>query len=275
MSAKPARVPEQSNSPKISLNYLLCLAIAAALVILTVVSSASSPAAATSGGSSSPRPLWQSPVGPPDRPSILRGFDPPAQRWLAGHRGVDLAATPGQLVRSAGPGEVTYASRIADRGVVVVSHGLLRTTYEPVDASVTVGSNVMGGDVLGTVGPGGHCNARCLHWGLRRGEQYLDPLLLLNQQPPVLKPTTTRLTGRTLNSRSKRTESAHVAMGSSRAAVTTSAVGSQDSTTVPSAPPQQSAAGTTAPNQAQGAGVLVAAVAIGAAAGVRSVVKRR
>ena len=28
-------------------------------------------------------------------PVVLRAFDPPAQRWLAGHRGVDLAAEPG------------------------------------------------------------------------------------------------------------------------------------------------------------------------------------
>lgn len=39
------------------------------------------------------------------------------------------------------------------------------------------------GEVLGTVEPtGSHCTA-CLHWGLLRGDVYLDPLSLL---PPWL-----------------------------------------------------------------------------------------
>jgi hypothetical protein len=39
--------------------------------------------------------------------------------------------------------------------------------------------------VVGTVEPGGaHCGARsCVHWGLLRGDTYLDPVLLL---PPWL-----------------------------------------------------------------------------------------
>ena len=33
-------------------------------------------------------------------PAVVRGFDPPPQPWLPGHRGVDLAAPPGAVVRS-------------------------------------------------------------------------------------------------------------------------------------------------------------------------------
>ena len=35
------------------------------------------------------------------RPRVVEGFDPPAVRWGAGHRGVDLAGSPGAVVRGA------------------------------------------------------------------------------------------------------------------------------------------------------------------------------
>ncbi|UXI81079.1 M23 family peptidase, partial [Streptomyces vinaceusdrappus] len=49
--------------------------------------------------------------------------------------------------------------------------------------SVEKGEEVAAGGVLGTAEPSGsHC-AGCLHWGLLRGDVYLDPLSLL---PPWL-----------------------------------------------------------------------------------------
>jgi murein DD-endopeptidase MepM/ murein hydrolase activator NlpD len=119
--------------------------------------------------------IYAWPVSPP---AVLRPFDPPAQPWLAGHRGVDLAAPPSTVVRSAGAGTVLFAGRVAGRGVVSVGHaGGLRTTYEPVTATVTVGDVVAGGDPLGRL-EAGHPG---LHWGLRRGVLYLDPLALLGR----------------------------------------------------------------------------------------------
>lgn len=106
---------------------------------------------------------------------VVRGFDPPAQDWLPGHRGVDLAAPVGSRVRAAASGRVSVAQVIAGRGVVTIVHGELRTTYEPVRASVRVGQRVDAGDVIGTV-EAGHCAAGCLHFGLKRGDEYLDPL---------------------------------------------------------------------------------------------------
>lgn len=106
---------------------------------------------------------------------VVRGFDPPAQDWLPGHRGVDLAAPVGSRVRAAASGRVSVAQVIAGRGVVTIVHGELRTTYEPVRASVRVGQRVDAGDVIGTV-QAGHCAAGCLHFGLKRGDKYLDPL---------------------------------------------------------------------------------------------------
>lgn len=119
---------------------------------------------------------------PVDGARVVRPFDPPARPWLAGHRGVDVAARSGAVVHAAGPGIVVYAGRIAGRGVVSIRHaGDLRTTYEPVDVDgrLRPGDPVATGTPLGVLA-GGHCRTdACLHWGLRRGEQYLDPLSLL------------------------------------------------------------------------------------------------
>lgn len=124
------------------------------------------------------------------RPEVVRGFEPPPKPWLAGHRGLDLAGSPGQQVRSATSGTITYAGQLAGRGVVVVSQGPIRTTYEPVVASVRTGATVKAGQPIGRLSAAGsHCApAVCLHWGLRRGEDYLDPLSLLNSGPVRLLP---------------------------------------------------------------------------------------
>lgn len=117
---------------------------------------------------------------PPIDGPVVHRFDPPALSWQRGHRGVDLAGTLGEPVHASANGVVTFAATLAGRGVVVVSHGALRTTYEPVSAAVRVGQRVSAGDLLGFL-QGGHADcpaSACLHWGLKRGDEYLDPLSL-------------------------------------------------------------------------------------------------
>ncbi|GGQ39510.1 peptidase M23 [Streptomyces mutabilis] len=136
------------------------------------------------------------PVG--NRPAVLRGWEPPANPYGPGHRGVDLAAQAGATVRAVAAGTVSFAGRVAGRGVVSVELAAtgdppLRTTYEPVAVSVEKGDEVAAGEVLGTVEPtGSHCTG-CLHWGLLRGDDYLNPLFvlppwLLSGGPSVLLP---------------------------------------------------------------------------------------
>ena len=122
---------------------------------------------------------WTWPLA--DRPPLGRTFRPGVTRYAAGHRGVDLVGAPGAPVLAAGAGRVAYAGPLAGRGVVVVVHGALRTTYEPVRAGVRVGQRVARGQRLGLLEPGHRdCPGEaCLHWGLRRGRDHLDPLRLV------------------------------------------------------------------------------------------------
>lgn len=95
---------------------------------------------------------------------------------------MDLAGTNGAPVLAAGAGTVMFAGQVAGRGVISIDHpGGLRTTYEPVSPSVTAGDLVAQGQQIGTLVPGhpGCPSAVCLHWGARRGTDYLDPLHLL------------------------------------------------------------------------------------------------
>lgn len=131
---------------------------------------------------------WTWPLaGPYD---VSRPFAPPATRYGAGHRGADLPGAAGLPVRAAGAGRVSYAGLLAGRGVIVVSHGNLRTTYEPVTASVAVGTVVTAGQEIGRLDAAhsGCPVAACLHWGLRRGEAYLDPVQLVDRRPAQLLP---------------------------------------------------------------------------------------
>ena len=130
-------------------------------------------------------------VWPVDPVVIVAEIDLPDPDWLPGHRGLDLQADPGQVVRSAAEGVVAFAGRVGDRGVVVVTTGGWRASYEPVAGRVAVGEPVAAGQPLGVLDPsGGHCAApaSCLHWGLRAGDRYLDPRWLLAPARPVLLP---------------------------------------------------------------------------------------
>jgi murein DD-endopeptidase MepM/ murein hydrolase activator NlpD len=160
--------------------------LARLLVSLTVGALLLVPVPPTLAADSDAHGVW--PLRP--EPEVIRGFDPPEVVWAAGHRGVDLLGTPGQAVHAALPGSVTFAGMLAGRGVVVVSHGDTRTTYEPVTAAVGAGTFVPEGGVIGRLAlAGSHCPPQaCLHWGWLRDEAYLDPLGLVGAGPVRLLP---------------------------------------------------------------------------------------
>ncbi|PTL73718.1 hypothetical protein C1I63_13290 [Rathayibacter caricis DSM 15933] len=121
-----------------------------------------------------PGSLWVSPV-----PGfvVVEPWQAPEHRYAAGHRGIDLEATAGAPVVAATGGTVSFAGRVVDRGVVSIEHadGLV-SSVEPVEATVSAGAFVAPGDVIGTVGGGGHCDARCVHLGVREDGEYVSPM---------------------------------------------------------------------------------------------------
>ena len=128
-------------------------------------------------------------------PQVARVFDRPPLRYGRGHRGADLVGAPAQAVLAARDGTVVFVGRVAGREVVSVEHDDgLRTTYEPVTGSVTVGVRVRRGEPIGALDTGhpGCPAAACLHWGLRRATgseaEYYDPLVLLRPRHVRLLP---------------------------------------------------------------------------------------
>jgi murein DD-endopeptidase MepM/ murein hydrolase activator NlpD len=124
-------------------------------------------------------------------PAVRRGFDPPTTAFGPGHRGVDLAAKHGATVLAAASGTVAFVGSIAGKPVISLDHGGVRTTYEPVISTLHSGDRVALGQVIGMLSSGGHCGESkintCLHWGLREGSQYMDPLLLVGHNDGHLR----------------------------------------------------------------------------------------
>lgn len=123
---------------------------------------------------------WRWPIPGPQR--VDAGFDGPAQPWLRGHRGADLTGYDGLPVTAVADGVVAYSGIINGVSILSVQHGDgLRSTYQPVTGGIPRGQSVSTGDRLGYLETlGSHCWPRaCLHLGARRGQRYVDPLLLL------------------------------------------------------------------------------------------------
>lgn len=138
--------------------------------------------------------VWAWPV---PRPTVIEAFNGPPSPWSPGHRGVDLAALAGDQITSVGPGTVAFVGQVAGIPVIAIDHpGTgLRSTYQPVWPSVSVGQRVAAGEVIGHLAAiASHCSGPCLHLGVKRpgagvgGKPiYVDPLRLL-ARPAVLKP---------------------------------------------------------------------------------------
>ena len=132
---------------------------------------------------------WSWPIAP--KPGVARPFRAPAQKWLAGHRGVDLTATTATVIRAPEAGTVSFTGVVVDRPVITIDHGNgLKSSFEPVTASVARGQTVGKGRPVGTVAGAGHCpGGRCVHWGVRRHGEYVNPLQFVQDlRPSVLLP---------------------------------------------------------------------------------------
>ena len=144
------------------------------------------------------------------RPRVVHPFEKPAQRWSAGHRGVDLAVPENdRRVYAPAPGKVVFSGTVVNRKVLVIAHpDGRRSTFEPMDEALPVGTTVAAGEVIGTVAvtaggtgerPYRRCSTACLYWGVRQGgargdgsgktAEYINPMSLLgSKEPSILLP---------------------------------------------------------------------------------------
>ena len=184
LAAATAPLAAPSSSPAVGLtSHTAGLGAAEPAGRFSAVAAAPAPAPAPAARS------WAWPLAP--RPAVLRTFDPPEKPWLSGHRGVDLqAAADGGPVTSPESGTVSFVGVVVDRPVITVDHGNgLRSSFEPVRSGLKKGATVAKGDVLGALMTG-HCGAApCVHWGVRRGEDYVNPLgFVMDLRPSILLP---------------------------------------------------------------------------------------
>lgn len=94
----------------------------------------------------------------------------------AGHHGVDFSAAPGDPVRAAGPGVVTFAGSVAGMLTVTVDHGDgLKSTVSYLDeVFADQGSAVVVGAVLGAAGQAHERSG--VHFSVRVHGAYVDPM---------------------------------------------------------------------------------------------------
>lgn len=125
----------------------------------------------------------EKPFVAPVEAQVTRGFDQPANRFAAGHRGIDYDVPVGTSVTASGAGTVSFAGRTADDGMAVtVQHvGGIATTYSYLSrVDVSKGDQVAQGQVIGHSGEGHDGGPALLHFGAKRNGEYIDPEILLS-----------------------------------------------------------------------------------------------
>lgn len=96
-----------------------------------------------------------------------------------GHWGVDLAATPGTVVRAPGQGVVSFSGTVAGRRSVTIDlgGGVKASLSYLASGSVSAGDRVGAGDPIGRVGTAHGTEA--VHFSIRLDGRYVDPMLWL------------------------------------------------------------------------------------------------
>jgi hypothetical protein len=164
-----------------SVRRLACTRAGAVLLSVTItVAIVDAGLTAVPGAAAEASPLggaWHRPVDG----AVARPFEQPSSVYGPGHRGVDFASAPGTPVRAANAGIVTFAGAVAGTLHVTLAHGAtLRTSYSYLQSvAVREGQTVARDDIVGVSGGSDDDHAgTVLHFGVRVGDRYVDPMLL-------------------------------------------------------------------------------------------------
>ena len=177
------------------LGLLLAIGISVPVVAPAAVPERSVPPPPTAPDPPPVPPLWMPVAG-----AVVRGFDARAGPFGPGHRGIDIAAPVGELVRSPTAGRVTFAGPVAGANWVslLAAPGVL-VTVGPLGDPVTTAVQVPARAPVGRVGPGHELptvgrvvpgrEGATLHLSVRVDGVYVDPLAYLVDRPrPRLAP---------------------------------------------------------------------------------------
>lgn len=179
--------------PRLLRTAVLTVALSLVATLTVMIALSSNPPPAQAQGAVPCLFGGQYPVILPDgtrSTTVTSDFDLPAQNWLPGHRGVDIAAPPESVVVAPTRATVSFAGSVGGKSVVsvTVTSGIVMS-FEPVETDLKTGDALEQGERVGTVsGHSDHCDERCVHWGARRNGRYINPLAALNPSPIVLKP---------------------------------------------------------------------------------------
>jgi murein DD-endopeptidase MepM/ murein hydrolase activator NlpD len=103
------------------------------------------------------------------------------------HGGIDYGAEVGTPVLAAGRGRVALAEELTVRGkAVIIDHGLgiYSGYYHLTEIAVETGQEVERSDFIGKIGSTGLSTGPHLHWEIRVGSVYVDPLQWTRQAFP-------------------------------------------------------------------------------------------
>ena len=122
--------------------------------------------------------------------TIVKDFDLPINFYGSGHRGIDYLSKVNEPVLASADGYVSHQGLIANRWTISITHSQFRTTYEPVRPIVKLGQIVKSGEIIGYLElKGSHCFPQsCLHFGLKEGKFYFNPVLNFKRNYPKLLP---------------------------------------------------------------------------------------
>lgn len=142
--------------------------IALLLLLVTTLALADAPPAPAAG-------LWTWPVVGP----ILQAFDPPANPYGSGHRGLDVGTEVGTAIVAPAAGVVSFAGKVGGQLFLTIAHGdaLQSTASWLTDVVVHKGDVVAEGQVVAHTGWGhGASPLPHLHFSVRLDGAYVDPL---------------------------------------------------------------------------------------------------